>query len=107
MFYPPVDEITKLAKLKILSFIINYDEHLVKSKYNVRDLILYEEFQYPKNGKLSLLCSGLYISLREVSNFNYEIDELNCLNKQTSENVYISRLGYYYALENFKLCHKS
>lgn len=109
-FYPPLNEARRLAKERTIAYHkrnkVKYDARFVESKFNVGDLVLYEEFQYPNTRKLTSPYSGPYTILKQVSKVNYEIDKPNFYNNRESEIVHACKLRYYNDPKKLKLYHE-
>lgn len=105
--YPPIEEARKIARERTIKHhAINkerYDTHFKESKFNVGDIVMYEEFHYPNTPKLTPPYSGPYKILKQISNVNFEIDKPNALTKKDSEIVHCTRLRHFNPAENFKL----
>ncbi|GFU81073.1 retrovirus-related Pol polyprotein from transposon 17.6 [Trichonephila clavipes] len=108
--YPPVEEARKLAKEITIKYHeknkIKYDARFIDSPFEPGDLVIYEEFNYPNQRKLSPIFSGPYEIVQKLSDVNYEITKPNALTKNPTEIVHVSKLRTYYPPEELKLSHE-
>ncbi|GFW17500.1 retrovirus-related Pol polyprotein from transposon 17.6 [Trichonephila clavipes] len=108
--YPPVEEARKLAKENTIKYHeknkIKYDAHFIDYPFEPGDLVIYEEFNYPNQRKLSPIFSGPYEIVQKLLDVNYEITKPNTLTKKPTEIVHVSKLRTYYPPEELKLRHE-
>ncbi|GFX59512.1 transposon Tf2-11 polyprotein [Trichonephila clavipes] len=107
--YPPVEEARRLAKENTIKYHeknkIKYDACFIDSPFELGDIVIYEEFNYPNRRKLSPIFSGPYEIVQKLSDVNYEITKPNALTKKPTEIVHVSKLRTYYTPEELKLSH--
>lgn len=108
--YPPVNEALKIEKTRTNEFHIKsnrlHDRNYEELNFDVRDLVIYEEFKYTKTRKPSPTFNGPYQIFIKLSDVNFEINRSNFQTYQSSEKAHASKLRPYNAHVNFKLCHE-